>query len=59
MLAVDLGSGKIKKVETSSDWIPFQYQTGAKLVFQKYKFPACLCQDPIPSIDANGNCIAS
>ena len=48
----------IKSAQSSSDWFWFQYYTGAKVVFQKYNFGACLCQDVIPGIDKNGQCVA-
>lgn len=48
----------VKSATSSSDWFWFQYYIGAKVAFQKYTFPACLCPDPYPGVDSNGQCIA-
>lgn len=59
MLIVDPNSGKVTKNMASADWFWYEYYIGAKIVYQKYHFPACLCQDPLPGVNSAGQCIAN
>lgn len=58
MLQVDVGQMKLTKAVSSADWFWYEYYIGAKIVYQKYHFPACLCQDPVPGINSKGECSA-
>jgi hypothetical protein len=49
----------IESVVSSADWFKYEYDAGAKIVFQKHHFPACLCQDPAPGLNSNGQCTAT
>lgn len=58
MMEVDTASMKVTQIVSSADWFWYEYDIGAKIVFQKYHFPACLCQDSVPGLDSKGQCIA-
>jgi len=57
--AVDVKEMKLTQVVSSADWFKYEYDIGAKIVFQKYNFPACLCQDNDPELNSKGQCIAN
>lgn len=48
----------IKSVQSSSDWFWYTYYAGEKIVYQKHHYPACLCQDVAPGLNADGQCTA-